>query len=41
MFPFIVSIQNSSEKTNGDQDRDEKLPGHFNRDALLQNGNAS
>lgn len=41
IFSFIVSIQNWSEKTNGDQDRDEKLPGHFNRDALLQDENAS
>ena len=41
IFAFIVSIQNWSEKTNGDQDTDEKLQGHFNRDVLLQDENAS
>lgn len=41
MYPFIVSIWNQSKKTNEHYATDEKLPGNFNRDTLLQKENAN
>lgn len=35
MYAFIESIWNQREKTNEDYASDDKLPGNFNRDALL------
>lgn len=36
MYPFLASLQDQGKKTNEDYATDEKLPGNFNRDTLLQ-----